>query len=780
MVVRALLVTAVFTLGLAAQAQAALPQQAGTVVLPGDASARLDGVAADDLVGGAVAVAGDVDGDGIADTIVGDDRAAGGAGQAIVSFGGPALLPSSFATLGTHGFTITGRPGDKAGVSVSGAGDVNRDGLDDLIVGASGGAFTAPGRAYVVFGSASTAAVDLGQLGSRGFEIDGPAVADLVGVAVAGAGDVDGDGFDDVLVGAPLSGPLGRSTAGQAFVVYGRSAVTPVDLASPGAAASAIQGDATQSQAGTAVAGLGDTNGDGLSDVVVGAPMRKVGNNTSTGIAYVVLGSGTRGDVDLASLTTARGFKITGSGKSNNAGSAVAGPGDVTGDGVPDVLVGAPGVHPGAGAGNVDQGRAYVVPGSAAPSDISLATGPGPGHAIRFDGVAANDRVGSAVAGAGDVNGDGHGDLLVAAKGTNGLRGAAYVVYGPVADDLVLPSLGDDGITITAPGAASAASVGSAVAGGGDLDGDGRDDVLVGEDHADPAGLVNAGSVHAVRGFGAAELGYAQGVAGTVGQPIASLAPSLLRRTGPASFSASGLPGGLTIDATSGTISGTPTQAVSGTATVTMSDLTGSVTADFAVAVDAAPAPADPPIVAIGPPLLPAPAPSASAALTLTGVSLAPRCLGRGRGAAADLELGYQLSDAARVTMTLQRRTSSGLRTPSRCPKPMKASDRRATYSDIGDPGAATRGSGYATVRQAVAAPRTAMGGARAASVRRPLTHTGPAARGRNSTALLRTLRVGKRLTPGRYRVLVQATRADGSRSQLATVWFWVLRAPKH
>ena len=200
---------------------------------------------------------------------------------------------------------------DQAGASVAGAGDVNGDGLDDLLVGAPERGPLDAGAAYVVFGRETPENVNLGALGRDGFRITGAAGDDRAGVAVAGAGDVNGDGLDDVLVGADLADNNGRSGSGSAYVVFGRRAADNVDLADLGEAGFRIDGAASSDGAGASVAGAGDMNGDGLDDLLVGAPGG--GLLVSSGAAYVVFGQETSTNVDLDALG-AGGFRMNGVG----------------------------------------------------------------------------------------------------------------------------------------------------------------------------------------------------------------------------------------------------------------------------------------------------------------------------------------------------------------------------------------------------------------------------------------------------------------------------------
>jgi hypothetical protein len=187
--------------------------------------------------------------------------------------------------VGTGGFVINGIDiDDFSGGSVSGAGDVNGDGLDDLIIGASGadpGGVSRVGASYIVFGNASGSVVELtdivmdGNLG--GFVINGIDGYDFSGKSVSGAGDINGDGLDDIIIGAYFADHDGISVAGESYVVFGRASGALIELSEidldNNSGGFIIKGIEVGDWSGFSVSGAGDVNGDGLDDVIVGAPL---------------------------------------------------------------------------------------------------------------------------------------------------------------------------------------------------------------------------------------------------------------------------------------------------------------------------------------------------------------------------------------------------------------------------------------------------------------------------------------------------------------------------
>ncbi|MDJ0648962.1 MAG: calcium-binding protein [Xenococcaceae cyanobacterium MO_188.B19] len=409
-----------------------------------------------------VSNAGDINNDGIDDLIIGafraDPNGNGNAGESYVVFGGANVGQSGSLELsaldGTNGFVINGVDSfDLSGFSVSNAGDINDDGIDDLIIGAIAADPNGKDRAgesYVVFGGANvgqSGSLELSALdGTNGFVINGIDVSDDSGVVVSNAGDINGDGIDDLIIGANDGDPNGNSNAGETYVVFGGANVGQsgsLELSAlDGTNGFVIKGIDSSDYSGDSVSNAGDINGDGIDDLIIGALFADPNGEDTAGESYVVFGGanvGQSGSLELSTLDGTNGLVINGIDSSDQSGRSVSSAGDVNGDGIDDLIIGANGGQPN---GNFRAGESYVIFGFKPEENPEIK---GTANNDFLSGTSEAETI-SGLGGNDSLKGLAGDDTLLGGNGQDTLRGNAGddVLEGEQGFDLLFGDLGND------------------------------------------------------------------------------------------------------------------------------------------------------------------------------------------------------------------------------------------------------------------------------------------------------------------------------------------------
>ncbi len=443
------------------------------------------GERSEDYSGRAICIAGDVNGDGFDDILIGafyNDDGGSEAGKTYLILGSSSGWAHDTTLSKTDASFIGEENGDNSGLYLGGPGDVNGDGFDDILIGApsndDGGGDS--GQTYLIFGKSSGWSLDT-DLSNSDASFIGENDRDASGVVASGKGDINGDGFDDILIGAP-SNDDGGNSAGKIYILFGKKSGLSIDTDLSEADAT-YAGEWSDDLCGRSISWAGDVNNDGYDDILIGALGNDEGGSDA-GQSYLILGreKGWQPNSDLSNVDAS----FIGEQGDDISGVSVSSGGDVNGDGFDDILIGASFNDEGGDA----SGQAYLIFGKDDGWNMDLNL---EGSDASFIGEAIWDNLGDGVSGVGDVNGDGFDDILIGAFGNDeggGYSGQTYLVLGR--EDGWSMDSDETSADASFLGEESGDNSGIALTGGGDVNGDGLDDFMIGA-HGNDEGSNGAG-----------------------------------------------------------------------------------------------------------------------------------------------------------------------------------------------------------------------------------------------------------------------------------------------
>jgi len=432
----------------------------------------------------------DFNGDGIEDIIIGaptNDDGGNNVGAAYIFFGATDISGiKDLSGVASPDVTILGKAADdRLGRSVSGLGDVNNDGYDDFIVGSrrNDDGKNNAGAAYIFFGASGLSGTkDLGGAQSADMTILGVKAGDRLGYMVTGAGNINNDAFDDIMIGAPRGDVGAKTNAGYVVIFLGASDLSGTkDLGGGQSPDVTILGAAAGDFLGASVSAGGQINNGNIDDFIIGAPSNDDGA-PNAGAVYVFFGKANISGTTINLANDNANVKILGKSANDFLGIAVSGPGDVNSDGFDDIMMGAP--------DNDDQsvtaGAVYILFGAGNLNNKTFDLGGAESADVTILGESANDFLGRAVSGAGDINNDGIDDFMMGAdinlRGDfEGISaGGAYIFLGASGLSGTKALGGGQSADLTLLGKDQNGLVGQAISAAGNVNGDAFDDILVG------------------------------------------------------------------------------------------------------------------------------------------------------------------------------------------------------------------------------------------------------------------------------------------------------------
>ena len=495
----------------------------------------------------------DFNGDGIADLVIGssgaDPLSRNAAGTVYVFYGQQGGYSSAInlgSLTSSQGCSIYGSTTNAIlGAWVNGLDDVNGDGLSDITIG-SVGSSTNLNTDYVIFGQVGgyTSPIDTASFspGPSGFYMMG-SINSGAGFSSSSAGDFNGDGIEDVLVGAPFATPSGRTQAGTVYIVYGQPGgyATPLNLDSMTPSQGfAVYGAAANDRLGYTVSSIKDFNNDGIDDIIVGAPFATSLVRTQAGTAYILYGQpgGYAAPIDLSvSLPVNQGFAVYGAGLNYKLGYAVNRAGDFNHDGIPDIILTTNAQTASSNAGTASiPGEVSIIFGTTGGygTNIDMASPPA-GSVLIIQAPVLSDGFGYSVVGLGDINNDGYDDIGVGAvfatvtsPTTRTRAGKAYVILGQQASyssPLNVNTLtATQGVEFLGP--SSNGKLGSRISSAGDNNNDGINDLIVSGTSVSVFSGTNAGAGYVFYGDMSLGSGGAMTATATI-TPSASISESI-------------------------------------------------------------------------------------------------------------------------------------------------------------------------------------------------------------------------------------------------------------